>query len=338
MRLLKRFLAGGLVLLLLFVVLMLMPRAYSVFFPEKPPVGYHYLWTSYLAIMTGLERIVETNPPVPDDLDMTRNIEYKNIEGNSLQLDFLKPRNVNTTLPLAVMIHGGSWRHGNRADMMPIMIDLARRGYATATVSYRLKETYPSCVEDIADAVNWLFEHGDEYGYDPDRVALVGASAGAHLAMMAGYGWKEKTGRADSIVNPHRIKAVINIFGAVDLTTEFGQNQRLVPLFMGMPYAESPETWKEASPISYVDSNSPPTLTLHGTSDELVPVDQADQLKHSLDSLGVPCVDYRFPLWPHAMILVQRVYDYCIPRMDEFLRQYLDGPGSVASESRGSSE
>lgn len=325
MKIFKRILAGILGLSLLFSVLMLMPRAYSLIFPQKPPVGYHYLWTSYLAIAVGLERLIEMNPSIPDNLEVIRDIEYKNVEGVSLKLDFLKPKNATGPLPLAVMLHGGGWRKGDRADMMPIMIDLANRGYATATVSYRLKELYPNCVEDVADAVDWFYVHGHEFGYDPDRIALVGASAGAHLAMIAAYGWKDKTGRADSAEHTHRIKAVINIFGAVDLTTEFGQNESLVHHFMGMPYSENPERWREASPINYIDSEAPPTLTLHGTSDELVPVDQADQLKHKLDSLGVPCVDYRYPLWPHAMILVQRVYDYSLPTMYTFLDEQLLG-------------
>jgi len=64
-------------------------------------------------------------------------------------------------------------------------------------------------------------------------------------------------------------------------------------------------------------------MTIQGTSDELVPNSQADQLKEKLDSVGVPCVDYRFPLWPHAMIVVQRVYDYCDPKMNEFFEKYL---------------
>lgn len=319
----KRVFAGLLGLIVLFVVLMLMPRAYSVIFPGKPPVGYHYLWTSYLALAGGLEDLIEMRPAVPDDLELIKDIEYKNVEGQSLKLDFIKPRNTTGPLPLAVMIHGGGWRKGNRADMMPIMIDLANHGYATATVSYRLKELYPNCVEDIADVVDWFYSHGEEFGYDPDRIALVGASAGAHLAMIAAYGWKDKTGRADTVDHNHRIKAVINIFGAVDLTTEFGQNESLVQAFMGGTYEKAPAMWKEASPINYIDKEAPPTLTLHGTSDELVPVEQADQLKHKLDSLGVLCVDYRYPLWPHAMIMVQRVYDHSLPLMEAFLDEHL---------------
>lgn len=324
---LKKILYSFLLLLVVFCLLMLTPRAYSALFPEKPPVGYHFLWTSYLAIMVGLDDLIDTTPDVPDNIQAIKNIEYKNIDGKSLQLDIYKPDNVSERAPLLVFIHGGSWIKGNRADMLPLIIDFTKQGYITSTVSYRFGP-YPQCVDDISDAVNWFYDHADQYGYDPDRIALVGGSAGAHLAMLAGYGWREKKNGQDSTstATKHRIKAVVNIFGPVDMTTDFARHQPLAIRFMAKPYEEAPERYREASPIVYVDKNSPPTMTVQGTSDELVPNSQADQLKQRLDSLGVPCIDYRFPLWPHAMILVQRVYDYCLPRMNDFFKQYLLPP------------
>ncbi|MEJ1242091.1 alpha/beta hydrolase [Chryseolinea sp. T2] len=324
-KLIKRFSYGLLILLAISCLIMLIPRAYDALLPEKPPLGYHFLATSYLAIMIGLEDLIERTPVVPEDIDHIKNIDYKNINGESLQLDFCKPKKLDRSAPLVVFLHGGGWKKGNRADMLPLMIDFTKEGYITATVSYRFGP-YPQCVEDISDVVNWFYNHGDEYGYDPDRIALVGASAGAHLAMMAGYGWKEKkrgNESPDTVANKHHIKAIVNFFGPVDLTTDFGRNHPTAISFIGKTYAEAPELYLEASPLQYIDKNSPPTMTIQGTSDELVPNSQADQLKERLDSLGVPCVDYRFPLWPHAMILVQRVYDYSIPKMNGFFDQYL---------------
>ncbi len=323
LRIFKRILYGILGLLTAAVLLMLIPRVHSVLFPEKPAMGYHYLWTTYLAIQVGLEDVIKTDRDIPDNLEAIRDIEYKNVDGKSLQLDFLRPRAMTKPAPLVVMLHGGSWRYGRRTDMTPLMIDLANRGYVTATVSYRLKETYPNCVEDAVDAIDWFFAHGQEYGYDADRIAIVGASAGAHLAMMAGYNWREKTNRGDSASNLQRIRAVVNLFGPVDLTTDFGRKQPSVLAFMAQPYQDAPDLWLEASPIVYIDRNVPPTMTIHGTSDELVPNSQADQLNARLDSMGVARADYRFPLWPHALILVQRVYDSSMLKIVEFLEEHL---------------
>lgn len=306
-------------------VLMLIPRAYGALYPEKKPLGYHYLWTSYLAIAVGLEDLIDTNPPVPEDVEAIRNVEYKNIDGQSLQLDIYKPKGLETEAPLLIFIHGGSWVKGHRKDMLPLLLDFADRGYVTATVSYRLG-SYPECVEDVSDAVNWFYDHGTEYSYDPDRIALIGASAGAHLAMMAGYGWENKKLNRDGAEEPHRIKAVVNIFGPVDLTTAYARSRPTIISLLGKPYEEAPDLYLEASPLRYVDKNVPPTMTIHGTSDELVPNSQADQLNQRLDSAGIPHVDHRYPLWPHAMILVQRVYDHCTPEMNEFLDKYLNKP------------
>ena len=325
LKIFKRFLYGLLMLLTVSCLLMLTPATYDALFPGKPPLGYHFLTTSYLAIAIGLEDLIERAPVVPHDMEHLKNVEYKNINGESLQLDFCNPKNLHRPAPLVIFLHGGGWKKGNRADMLPLVIDFAKAGYITATVSYRFGP-YPQCVEDIGDAVDWFYNHGKEYGYDPDRIALVGASAGAHLAMMAGYGWKEKTRsheRADTMANKHRIKAIVNIFGPVDLTTDFARNHPTAISFIGKSYAEAPELYKEASPLQYIDEHAPPTMTIQGTSDELVPNSQADQLKERLDSLRIPCVDYRFPLWPHAMIVVQRVYDYATPKMIEFVDQHL---------------
>src|SRR5690606_36065588 len=183
MKVLKRIGYGLVIVLLTFSALMLIPRTYSLIFPDKPPMGYHFLWSTYLAVAIGLEDIIETKPSLPDDVEKFTDIVYKTVDSTDLQLDLYRPHNAAPNTPLLVFIHGGGWRKGHRADMIPLIVDFLDRGYVCATVSYRLRNTYPSCVDDMSDEVDWFFAHGDEYGYDPDRIALVGASAGAHLAM-----------------------------------------------------------------------------------------------------------------------------------------------------------
>lgn len=121
----------------------------------------------------------------------------------------------------------------------------------------------------------------------------------------------------------HKIKAVVDIYGPVDLTTPYAQSQPLVTNFLGHPYNEAPELYREASPLPYLDKNDPPTLILHGTSDRLVPVSQSDTLKSRLDLLGVPNEYYRLPLWPHTMDVVRRVNGYAQEKMDLFFRRHL---------------
>jgi len=327
-KILKRLLLSLLSLLVIFCILMVTPRLWSALNPKKPPVGYHFLIPTYLAIETGLEKLINKTPEIPADIEEIKNIEYKNINGKSLQLDLYKPKNLVKPAPLLVFIHGGGWSGGERADYLVYLVAFAKKGYITATVSYRLLKdgAYPACVEDITDAVQWFFRNGETYGYDPDRIALIGGSAGAHLAMLAGYGWQKPSTKNDSILLPvstHRIKAVVDIYGPADLTTEFARNNSTVTSFLAHTYAEAPQLFTEASPIHYLDKNDPPTMILQGTSDQTVPVSQSDDLKERLDSLGIPNVYYRVPLWPHTMDLVQRVNDYSQLKLNDFFKRYL---------------
>lgn len=324
----KRLLFGLLIILILSCLLMVTPRVWSALNPEKPPVGYHFVAPAYLAIGIGLEELINKTPDIPEDIEEIKNIEYKSIDGKSLQLDIYKPKNIKNPAPLLVFIHGGGWKGGNRSDYLIYLVDFAKRGYITATVSYRLLKDgpYPACVEDISDAVRWFYNNGGKYGYDPDRIALIGGSAGAHLALLAAYGWKNPNVNSDSTdvpENSHRIKAVVDIYGPTDLTTEYSRNHPLVTSFIARSFEQAPDLYKEASPIHYLDKNDPPTMILHGTSDDLVPISQSDLLKARLDSLGVPCVYYRVPLWPHTMDVVRRVNDFCQLKMNEFFEQYL---------------
>jgi acetyl esterase/lipase len=315
-------LKGLLLAFLLFFLLMVTPQTLGFLFPEKPPVGYHFETLAYLAAGTGLEKLADLEPEIPETVEEIKDVEYKNVNGKSLQMDFYRPKNADGPLPLLLFIHGGGWKSGKRSDYLVYLTSFAQKGYMTATVSYRLKRDsiYPAAVEDVTDAVEWLFENGENLGYDPDRIALVGGSAGAHLAMLAGYGWEN---RASQQNNTHRVKAVVDIYGPVDLTTDYAQNQPLVTGFIGYAHNEKPELYREASPVSYLDSTCPPTLILHGTSDTLVPVSQSDTLKSRLDALSVPCEYYRVPLWPHAMDIAKRVNDFSQKKMEAFFEKYL---------------
>ena len=315
-------------LFLLFCLLMAMPRIWGWMFPEKPPVGYHFEMLDYLAIGVGLEDLIDQYPDIPDNIEEIKNIEYKNVRGKSLQLDLYRQKNLTEPAPLLVFIHGGGWKGGKRSDYLVYLVAFAQKGYMTATVSYRLLKDapYPACVEDITDAVHWFFKNSDTYGYDPDRICLIGGSAGAHLSMLAAYGWGEERLKNDSIQNTedtHRIKAVVDIYGPADLTTPYAQTQSLANNFIAHSWQERPDLYLEASPIRYVSCDDPPTLILHGTSDNLVPVSQSDSLKARLDNLGIPCVYYKVPLWPHAMDLAQRVNDFSQQKMNEFFEQYV---------------
>lgn len=328
-KILKKLVLIIVIALLLFIVVLTAPRMISFLRPGKPPVGYHFVPLAYIALRLGLEELVNMLPALPSEVEEIKNIEYRTVNGKSLALDLYRPSKLHGKVPLLVFIHGGGWKGGDRTDYQIYTIYFAAKGYVTATVSYRLLKDghYPACAEDITAVVGWFFEHGDEYGYDENRIALIGGSAGAHLATLAAYGWKqgvETAVRTDTgLVTTKSVKAVVDIYGPVDLTTEYARKHELVTGLIGKSWEEAPELYREASPSNYLDSSDPPTLILHGTSDDLVPVSQSENLKVKLDSLGVPCVLVKFPLWPHTMDVAVRVNDYCKKTMEEFFGTYL---------------
>lgn len=326
-KMIKRIFFSLLLVIVAFFLLLSIPRLWGKLNPGKPPIGYHFMLPTYIAIGIGLEKVVNTKPSIPADIEEIKDIEYKNVNGKSLQLNIYRRRNLLKPAPLLVFIHGGAWTGGKREDYLVYLLSFAKKGYITATVSYRLVKdsVYPACAEDISDAVKWFFKNGNEYGYDPDRIALVGGSAGGHLALLAAYGWQPGASTDTAFIESrHRIKAVVDLYGPADFTTEFAKNNATVINFLGHTFQENPGLFTEVSPVHYLDKNDPPTLIFHGTSDQTVPVSQSDELKKMLDSLGIPNEYARLSLWPHTMDLDQRVNDYCQLKMSRFFEQYLE--------------
>jgi len=328
-RIIRSILISLLVIFMIFILWMIFPRIWSSINPDKPPMGYYFTPPLYAALWLKIEKLADLEPAVPENIEEIKDIEYKNVNGKSLQLDIYRPKNLNKPAPLLLFIHGGSWKSGKRSDYLVYLLSYAQKGYITATVSYRLLKDgpYPACIEDINDAISWLYKNAGSFGYDSSRIALIGGSAGAHLALLASYGWGKNemiTDSTGSAVHTRMVKAVVDIYGPVDLTTEYARNQSLVTSFLASKWEESPEVFREASPVTYLDKNDPPTMILQGTADKLVPASQSDRLKEMLDSLDVPNVYYRLPGWPHTMDIALRVNKYCQTKMDEFFRQYLN--------------
>lgn len=324
----RRILKGFLIFFALFIFVMLLPRTIGFLFPEKAPIAYHFEILDFLAIGVGLEKLANLDPEIPNNIEVFKDIEYKNVGGKSLQLDIYKPRNPKEEPPLLVFVHGGGWKGGKRSDYLVYLNDYAQKGYMTATVSYRLvnDSIYPACVNDVSDAMHFLFSNAKKFSFDPNKVALIGGSAGGHLVLMTAYDFKKPSIPLDSTyltTMPYKIKCVVDIYGPVDMTTPYAQNQGLVQGFIGHSYKERPELYWEASPAKYLKPGLPPTLIFHGTSDNLVPISQSDTLKARLDRLNVPSEYYKLPLWPHTMDIALRPNQYMQKKMDAFFEKYL---------------
>ncbi len=295
-------------------------------FAEEPPEGYSSTTLIQLAIASGQLKLVDRDLPVPDSVEVIRGVEYKRAGDVALQLDLYRPKNLKEAVPGLVLIHGGGWRGGRRSDYHYYGIRFAEQGYVVATISYRLSGVapYPAAIEDAKCAVRWLRNHAEEYHVDPARIGVAGGSAGGHLSMMIGYSSDVAAFDVGCGNNAgSKVQAVVNLYGPVDLTTEYARTHGLVTSFIGRSFEDDQDAYRAASPLTHVTADDPPTLTFHGTLDELVPVEQADTLHESLKKAGVTSQYERLEGWPHAMDAAQVVNDYCFHRMLKFFDETL---------------
>lgn len=209
-----------------------------------------------------------------------RDLTYGTAGGTELKLDLAAPKEGNGPFPAIVFLHGEGWRAGSRRDMRHFIEGVARTGYVGITVEYRLVPAarFPAQVEDCKAAVRWLRANAERYRVDPGRIGAVGFSAGGHLASMLG-------------VTGENVQAVVSFFGPTDFSTRDWprdlEREVIVP-FLGGAFADIPNVYENASPVSHVTKDAAPFLLFHGTRDELVPVDQSKRLAEKLRSVGVP--------------------------------------------------
>jgi len=316
-------------ILILFLLILIAGCSKKITDPNRPlPAPKGYMNETFLKIAYGLGMLdlIDTEPKIPDNILEIKNIEYKKIDTLSLQLDIYKLKELSEPAPVMIFIHGGAWRSGKRSDYLPYLIDYAKKGFVTVTVSYRLvkQAIFPAAVQDVNCAVKWIKSHAGEYGIDPDRVVLIGGSAGGHLALMVGYAGGEDVFNQDCLLETdNEVNAVIDLYGPVDLTTPYAISTYQVQDFLNTTYDKDPEIFKLASPRTYISPDNPPTLIFQGTIDSLVPVSQSDSLDIWLEKAGVPRDYHRLKGWPHTMDLSVKVNEYCKFYIDAFLAKYL---------------
>jgi acetyl esterase/lipase len=136
--------------------------------------------TTYAKLAPRFPFIRIASRAVPPDVRAVKNLTYVRHGGRALQLDlYLPSAQANQPLPAIVFVHGGAWRTGVRDNFAPMAIRMAQRGYAAATISYRLapEDRYPAAIHDVNAAVRWVRAHAGDYGVDAGRIAVAGGSA-----------------------------------------------------------------------------------------------------------------------------------------------------------------
>ncbi len=321
---------------LLCTLVFLAPIKLDTVAADEPPEGYSSTTMIKLAIAAGQLKLVDRDLPVPESVQVQEGIEYGRVGDVSLKLDLYSPKGIAKPVAGLIFIHGGGWNKGKRGDYRYYGVRLAERGYVVASISYRFSSVavYPAAVEDAKCAVRWMKKNAAAIHVDPKRIVVAGGSAGGHLSMMVGYSSDVPAleGNGGHQDFSSRVRAVVNLYGPVDLTTPVARSHELVTGFIGATHDEAPDLYRQASPLTHVTSDDPPTLTFHGTLDDLVMVSQADALTNKLKNVGVETSYERLEGWPHAMDAAQVVNDYCLVRMLSFFDQHLTPSRTVAGD------
>ena len=237
-------------------------------------------------------------PELPAGVRVIKDITYAKAPEQELKLDlYLPAARPEKPVPLIVWIHGGGWRQGSK-EMNPAA-RFVDDGYVSASISYRLSPvaTFPAQIHDCKAAIRWLRAHAEKYGIDPERIAVWGSSAGGHLVAMVGTSGdvEELEGSLGHPRESSRVQAVVDYFGPTTFTKMDAAGSSMVhddakspeSLLVGGAIQEHPELVRRADPITYVTSDDPPFLIVHGDKDPLVPHNQSELLAAALKENGV---------------------------------------------------
>lgn len=282
-----------------------------------------YSWLFAAAAILPVTALAEDKDPA--GVERVKGIEYARPGGQAIKLDLYLPKNSEErTYPAVVWIHGGAWRGGDR-NFCP-MVGMVPNGYVVASIDYRLApaSAYPAQIEDCKAAIRWLRANSEKYRIDPDRIGVIGASAGGHLAALLGTAPDQPELEGDGhIEQTSRVQAVVDLCGPTDLERIADIQWRIDLLtdLLGGPLAQKQELLRLANPITFITPDDPPFLIMHGEKDSVVPVSQSHLLHEALAAAGVESKLHVVPNGEHAFFSAEM-----IPMIYQFFERHLNSP------------
>lgn len=241
--------------------------------------------------------------------------------------------------PAIVFVHGGGWRSGSPFQFHRQAAYLAlRHDFFAVSIRYRLAgdAPFPAAVEDVKCAVRWVRAHAAQWRIDPHRIAIVGGSAGAHLAALvaATAGDARLEGRGGHPEQSSAVNAAICFNGAFDLPDLCGRTEwgaTLIGNFLGKTLDEDLSFYRLASPISHVHAGMPPMLLMHGDADKAIDCVQSRAMHEALQACGASSELLIRPGFGHGWFNQHPDFMHVMETMEAFLTRCfrLDAPVNV---------
>ncbi|MEW6304017.1 MAG: alpha/beta hydrolase [Verrucomicrobiota bacterium] len=232
--------------------------------------------------------------------------------------------------PAILDIHGGGWRSRQVENDKPMMERLAARGFVTALVAYRLsgQAKYPAALDDCKAAMRYLRANAKKFHIDPERIGVMGGSAGGHLSGLLAMtgGLKEFEGQGPHQEFSSRVQACIVMAATQDLAASNStpKNSTNVVEFFGASYQQNPGVFKAASPITHVRAGVPPAIFIEGERDTLK-IGRAE-MQEKLKALGIETAVHTLKDAPHPFWMSQPWCDQTVEIAAAFFKKHLGEP------------
>lgn len=256
--------------------------------------------------------ITPIDRPVPQNIKIDKDVEYANINGISLKADVYYPLDQSKKYPGIAMVHGGGWISGSKENEKFMAMELASKGYVVIAIGYRLADVakYPAGVEDIETGIQWLKENHKKYSLNKKKMVVLGESAGAQMATLVGVKKKNK------------LQAIVNVDGVVSFVhEESGKEGTYDAYWLGYQQKDNPKIWKEASPLEYVDKNTPPTLFINSSQPRFHA--GRDDMMKKLKTYNIPTEFHEIKDTPHSFWSAEPWFTETLNLTVDFLNKVL---------------
>ncbi len=300
-----------------------------IFGQEKPTFAPYTIELTYQKLKKDHPFITPIEPLKSKEIKYKEDVVYKKTTTSKLKLDVYLPKgNCKTSYPAVLLIHGGGWLTGSKENERVMAQHLALNGYVGISVSYRLgfEAPYPAGVIDLKDAIRWMRKNAKKYQINPNKIAVLGASAGAQLAGLLAVTPNTSLYKPNSKISD-AVQAYVNVDGIVSfIHPEASAESKsgkvsMAGIWLDGEKEENFKNWKEASPLEYVDEHAPPTLFINSAQPRFHA--GRDAMISILNKYGIYSEVHTIPETPHSFWLMHPWFETTLSYTVNFLNNVL---------------
>lgn len=272
----------------LYFLIIFLFGAKSTFGQTRPNATPYTVEATYEKLKKKYPFITPIDRPTPSNIGIDKDVEYANINGVSLKADIYYPRDQSKKYPGIAMVHGGGWISGSKDNEKYMAQELASKGYVAMAVGYRLADVakYPAAIDDVENAIQFLKKNRKKYALDSKKMAVLGESAGAQIATLVG------------VRKENKIKAIVNVDGIVSFIHPEAEESTYAAYWLNGDRNINLKNWTEASPLEFVDKNTPPTVFINSSQPRFHA--GRDDMMMTLKSFNIPTEFHEIKDSPHS--------------------------------------